>query len=249
MAAPTPGPLQGRAALVTGASRRLGRAIAECLATAGASVALHAHSDRPGAESLAHALRVQGHRALAFTADLRQEHEAARLVEEAWAAFDGLDLVVNNVGIFERTPLEDLDVAAFDRLVTLNARTVYLLSTLTGRRMKARGRGAIVNVACASGLRAWGGAIPYSASKAAVISLTQGFARALAPEVRVNAVAPGPVLEPDGLPPAERARIAATTLLGRWGTPADVAEAVLLLATQPWLTGVVLPVDGGRSAR
>lgn len=249
MAAPTPGPLQGHAALVTGASRRLGRAIAERLAAAGANVALHAHSDRSGAESLAGALRAQGHRALALTADLREEHEAARLVEEAWTAFDGLDLVVNNVGLFERTPLADLDVASFDRLVTLNARTVYLISTLAGRRMKARGRGAIVNLACVSGLRAWGGAIAYSASKAAVLSLTQGFARALAPEVRVNAVAPGPVLEPDAMPTSERERIAATTLLARWGTPQDVAEAVLLLATQPWLTGVVLPVDGGRSAR
>jgi pteridine reductase len=115
--------------------------------------------------------------------------------------------------------------------------------------MQARGQGAIVNVACVSGLRAWGGAIPYSASKAAVISLTQGFARALAPQVRVNAVAPGPVLAPDDMPSAQREAIAATTLLGRWGTPADVAEAVLLLATHPGMTGVVLPVDGGRSVR
>jgi pteridine reductase len=248
MSASGPGPLHGRAALVTGAARRVGRAIAERLAAAGANVALHAHGSRSEAESLARGLTERGGRHLALHADLRDERAAQQLVEDAWSAFGGLDLLVNNVGAFERSPLQTLDADAFDRMVTLNARTVYLLSTFLGRRMKARGRGAIVNVACVSGLKAWGGAIPYSASKAAVVSLTHGFARALAPEVRVNAVAPGPVLEPEGMPPAERERIAATTLLRRWGTPDDVAEAVLLLATEPFLTGVILPVDGGRSS-
>ena len=90
---------------------------------------------------------------------------------------------------------------------------------------------------------------PLSHSGAELVSLTRVFARAQAPQVRVSAVAPGPVLPPEGLASAEAERIAATTLLGRWGAPADVAEAVLFLATAPWLTGVVLPVDGGRSAR
>jgi pteridine reductase len=110
-------------------------------------------------------------------------------------------------------------------------------------------KGAIVNLACTSGLSAWKGYVAYSASKAAVISLTQGFAKALAPDVRVNAVAPGPVLPPDDLAPEQRDAVAATTLLGRWGAPGDVVEAVLFLVTAPWLTGVVLPVDGGRSVR
>jgi NAD(P)-dependent dehydrogenase (short-subunit alcohol dehydrogenase family) len=129
----------------------------------------------------------------------------------------------------------------------VNARAVYAVSLVAGRLMKSRGAGAIVNVACSSGIRPWKGFVPYSASKAAAISLTKGFARALAPEVRVNAVAPGPVLRPEGSSPADEERAARATLLGRWGEPADVASAVLFLATTPYLTGVVLAVDGGRS--
>jgi pteridine reductase len=132
--------------------------------------------------------------------------------------------------------------------MALNARPVLVLSRAAAPRLRERA-GAIVNVACTSGLSAWKGYLAYSASKAAVISLTQGFAKALAPEVRVNAVAPGPVLPPDDLEPARRETVAATTLLGRWGAPSDVAEAVVFLAAAPWLTGVVLPVDGGRSVR
>jgi len=241
-------PLDGRTALVTGASRRVGRAIAERLRAAGARLALHAHTDRSGLEDVARALGAPGAPAFAFTADLRDASAAEDLIARAWEALGGLDLLVNNVGVLEHTPLAALDAEAFDRAMAVNARPVYLLSLAAGRRMKARGQGAIVNVACTSGLKAWGGYVPYSASKAAVLSLTQGFAKALAPEVRVNAVAPGPVLAPERLDEAQRRAIAATTLLGRWGAPADVAEAVLLLATQPWLTGVVLPVDGGRTA-
>lgn len=247
MNGPTARPLEGKTALVTGASRRLGRAIAERLHAAGARLALHAHRDRAGLEATARLLSAPAAPVLTFTADLRDASAAENLVAQAWEGLGGLDLLVNNVGILEHTPLAALDAEAFDRAMAVNARPVYLLSLAAGRRMKARGQGAIVNVACTSGLKAWGGYVPYSASKAAVVSLTQGFAKALAPEVRVNAVAPGPVLAPERLDEAQRRAIAATTLLGRWGEPADVAEAVLLLASQPWLTGVVLPVDGGRT--
>jgi len=241
-------PLEGRTALVTGASRRLGRAIAERLHSAGARLALHAHTDAAGLKAAERALSGPAGPAVSFTADLRDARAAEELVEKAWKALDGLDLLVNNVGVFERTPWRTLDADAFDRAMAVNARPVFLLSLAAGRRMKERGHGAIVNVACASGLKPWGGYVPYSASKAAVVSLTQGFAKAFAPEVRVNAVAPGPVLAPEAMDEAQRAAAAATTLLKRWGGPSDVAEAVLLLATQPWLTGVILPVDGGRTA-
>ncbi len=235
-------------ALVTGGAARVGRAVVERLAEAGAAVVVHAHRSAREARALVARLGSRGHAAHALAADLTDVEACARLVAEAEAWQGRLDLLVNNAARFERAPVDALDPGAFDRLMALNARPVYALCLEAGRRMRARG-GAVVNVACTSGLTAWGGAIPYAASKAAVLSLTQGFARALAPRVRVNAVAPGPVLAPEGLPEPERARIAATTLLGRWGTPADVAEAVLLLSTSPWLTGVVLPVDGGRSAR
>lgn len=241
-------PLSGRAALVTGASRRVGRAIAEALAAAGATLALHAHRSVDDAHALALRLRAAGARVHVLVADLTDAGACARLVADAQAALGGLDLLVNNAARLEATPLASLDVEAFDRLMAVNARPVFTLSLEAGRRMQERG-GAIVNVACTSALTAWGGFIPYSVSKAAVVSLTQGFARALAPRVRVNAVAPGPVLPPPGLSAQEAQRIADTTLLKRWGDPTDVAAAVLFLATAPWLTGVVLPVDGGRTAR
>ncbi|MFM8980288.1 MAG: SDR family NAD(P)-dependent oxidoreductase [Planctomycetia bacterium] len=239
-------PLAGRWALVTGASRRLGRVLALRLAQEGARLVLHAHRGEAAARALAAELAARGTPAHVLAADLADPAALARLCEQAWQASGGLDLLVHNAGLFERTPPATPDAEAFDRLMATNARSAWLLGAHLAPRMRARGGGAIVNVACASARKAYASAIPYSASKAAVASITQGLARAFAPEVRVNAVAPGPVLPPEGLAADEHARIAATTLLGRWGTPEDVAEAACFLATQPWLTGLVLPVDGGR---
>ncbi len=239
--------LVGRVALVTGASRRIGRAIAERLAAEGADVVVHHGRDERGALETATAVRALGRRAETLGADLRDVAACERLVATAEERLGPLDLLVNNAATFHRTPLESAGAGAFDEAMAVNARAVYVLSLEAGRRMKARGRGAIVNLACVSGLRAWGRFIPYSASKAAVISLTQGFAAALAPEVRVNAVAPGPILPAEDSTVERDHGAAQTTLLKRWGSPADIASAVLLLATSPWLTGVVLPVDGGRS--
>lgn len=246
---PAARPLAGRAALVTGASRRVGLAIAARLAEAGAAVALHAHRDLDGARRAALGIVARGGRAVALGADLTDADACTRLVAEAEAALGALDVLVHGAARFERTPWERLTAEDFDRAMALNARPAVTLGVEAGRRMRARGQGVIVNIACTSGQRPWKNHLAYSASKAALLSLTQGLALALAPEVRVNAVAPGPVLPPDGLTAAEAARIAATTLLGRWGTPEDVAEAVLFLAVSPWLTGVILPVDGGRTAR
>lgn len=239
-------PLAGRWALVTGASRRLGRVLAQRLAAEGAHLLLHAHRGEAAARELAAQLVTHGSRAEVLLADLADPAAVARLCDSAWQASGGLDVLVHNAGLYERTPPTLPDAEAFDRLMAVNARSTWLLGAHLAPRMRARGQGAIVNVACASARKAYASAIPYSASKAAVASVTQGLARAFAPEVRINAVAPGPVLPPEGLEAAEHARIAATTLLGRWGAPEDVAEATCFLLTHPWLTGLVLPVDGGR---
>ena len=237
-------PLAGEKALVTGASRRLGRAIAERLARDGAAVALHYRGDLSGAEATAAAI---GAKSPLLQADLADAAACERLVRDADEALGGLTLLVNNAATFHRTPLADLQVVDFDHFMRANARSVYVLSLAAGRLFKARGRGCIVNLADVAGLVPWAGFIPYSASKAAVVSLTKGFAKALAPEVRVNAVAPGPVLPPAGEPPEQGEQAVAQTLLKRWGSPADVAAAVAFLATTPYVTGQVLPVDGGRS--
>lgn len=240
--------LAGRRALVTGAARRLGRATAERLASAGADVAVHYRSDETGARETVALLRRAGVRAESLRADLADPDACRRLVEEAEAFLGGLDLLVNNAATYARTPLATMDASDFDRHMAVNARPVYLLCLHAGRRMKARGEGAIVNLADVAGLEPWPNHIPYSASKAVVVSLTRGFAKALAPEVRVNAVAPGPILPADGHPPESGEAAVRATLLGRWGRPEDVADAVLFLAASPYVTGVVLPVDGGRHA-
>ena len=242
---PDPGRrLAGEKALVTGASRRLGRAIAERLAREGAAVALHFRSDRAGAEETAAAI---GAASPVLQADLADAGACERLVVEADAALGGLTLLVNNAATFRRTPLDEMDVSDFDHFMQSNARSVYVLSLVAGRLFKSRGQGCIVNLADVAGLSPWPGFIPYSASKAAVVSLTKGFAKALAPEVRVNAVAPGPVLPPAGESPEQGERAVASTLLKRWGSPDDIAAAVVFLASTPYMTGQVLPVDGGRS--
>ena len=240
-------PLAGRVALVTGASRRLGRAIALRLARAGADVVVHYRRDSAGAKETAALASEHGVRAHTLGADLTASEACAALALQADRLLGGLHVLVNNAATFQRTPLETLSVEDFDRHVSTNARSVFALSLAAGRLMKSRGSGAIVNVACVSGLRPWKGYLAYSASKAAVISLTRGFAKALAPEVRVNVVAPGPILPAEGSGAEQDRRAVEATLLKRWGTPGDVAEAVLFLATAPWMTGVVLPVDGGRT--
>jgi len=237
-----------RRALVTGASRRLGRAIALRLAEAGADVVLHFRSDEAGARDTAEEIReVHGRQAVVLQADLADPDAARNLVVEAEAALGPLDLLVNNAAIFVRTPLDTMTPEDFDGHMEANARSVYVLSLEAGRRMKARGHGCIVNLADVAGIRPWPAYVPYSASKGAVWNLTLGFARALAPEVRVNGIAPGPMLPPAGESPEQGEKAVANTLLGRWGEPRDIAEAVLFLATTGYVTGVVLPVDGGRS--
>jgi len=238
------GALAGEKALVTGASRRLGRAIAERLARDGAQVALHYRSDESGAVETAASI---GADSPLLQADLTDADACERLVSDADAALGGLTLLVNNAATFHRTPLAELEISDFDHFMRTNARSVYVLSLLAGRMFKSRGRGCIVNLADVAGLVPWAGFIPYSASKAAVVSLTKGFAKALAPEVRVNAVAPGPVLPPANESPEQGERAVAATLLKRWGSPDDIAAAVAFLAKTPYMTGQVLPVDGGRS--
>jgi pteridine reductase len=245
--APDVPPLSGGRALVTGASRRLGRAIALALGRAGARVAVHYRHDAEGARETHRQLDTLGRAGPVLRADLKDEHACARLVDAATADLGGLDLLVNNASTFERTPLETLAVADFDHHVAANARSVFALSLHAGRRMKAAGQGAIVNVACVSAERPWAAYLPYSASKAAVVNLTRGFARALAPHVRVNAVSPGPILPPAGADAAQGSAAVEATLLRRWGRPEEIGAAVVFLASAAYVTGVVLAVDGGRS--
>jgi pteridine reductase len=239
--------MSGRVALVTGGAKRVGRAIVLALADAGADVVVHARESEREARATAEAVRKRGRRAAAVIADLTDADACRALPTIAVREFGRLDVLVHSAGAFEATDPLSADADAWDRMFAVNARAAWLLTSAAAPLLK-RTRGCVVHVACASALTPWAGFLPYSASKAALVALTKGFAKALAPAVRVNAVAPGPVLPPPG-PAARRRAAAAATLLERWGRPEDVAQAVVYLATAPFVTGVVLPVDGGRSAR
>jgi len=223
-----------RIALVTGAGVRVGNAIARELARHGWTVAAHFRTHRP-----------RGF-AAAFAADLALADGPARLAAAFRARFARLDLLVSSAAAYEPLALEDTDAAAFDRLMDLNARAPLLLVKALLPALR-RARGAVVNVAdVGGGLVPWHGHAAYAASKAALVRLTECLALDLAPAVRVNAVAPGTVLWPERTPAALRRTLVGRIPLRRPGAPSDVAAAVRYLAEAPFVTGAVLPVDGGR---
>jgi pteridine reductase len=219
----------------------------EALAEAGADVAIHANASRRDADALARSLRRRGRRSTVLIANLADADACRALPRDAAKALGRLDVLVHNASLFERSDPRGADDVAWDRQMAVNARAAWLLTSSAARALE-RTRGCVVHVACASAARPWPGFLPYSASKAALVAVVLGFAKALAPRVRVNAVAPGPVMAPES-DVASLREAAAATLLRRWGEPADVARAVAYLATASFVTGVVLPVDGGRSAR
>lgn len=235
--------LEGRVAVVTGGGRGLGRALVRALAGEGADVALSYRESRRGALEEAEAARRLGRRVFAGPADARVPGEIAAFVDEAVAALGGLDFLVNNVGVFRRIPLEELSEEALDEAFDVNVKAAVMASRAAAPHMLRRGGGAIVNVASLGGLRPWRAHLAYCASKAALVMATQCLALALAPEIRVNAVAPG-VLEPPGAEDAVRRRVPG----GRFGTHAEAVEAVMFLLTgASYTTGEVVRVDGGRS--
>jgi pteridine reductase len=223
-----------KVALVTGAGVRVGAAIARALRARGWSVAGHYRTHRPrGLDA-------------ALEADLALPDGPSRLAAAFEERFARLDLLVNSAGAFDQLPLSETDAAAFDSQMDLNARAPLLLVRALAALLR-RSRGAVVNVAdVGGGLVPWRGFAAYAASKAALVRVTECLALELAPEVRVNAVAPGTVLWPEGYPAARRRSMVQRIPLQRTGTPEDVAEAVLYLASAPFVTGAVLPVDGGR---
>ncbi|HKK08241.1 MAG TPA: SDR family oxidoreductase [Gemmatimonadota bacterium] len=238
---------EGRRALVTGGGIRVGRAIALALGAAGYRVAVHYHRDREAAERTAREASAPGRDGVAVGADLLRPDGAAALVARAGEALGGLDLLVNSAAVFPRARPEDVTVEAWDRVFALNARAAFLCSREAASVMASGS--SIVNVADVAAFEGWPAYAPYAASKAALVSLTRSLALAWAPRIRVNAVAPGPVLLPEGTDEAGRRRAAASTALGRTGRAEDVAEAVLYLDGAEFVTGEVLRVDGGEHLR
>lgn len=241
--------LRGRVVLVTGAGRRLGRLIASALAGRGARVALHYHASGEGAASLREEIHAEGGEAECFDADLTDADAARALPARVVERFGGLDVLVNSAAVMQRLRFEDTTPAQWDEIVDLNLRAVFFCTQGAAPALRAA-KGKVVNLADVAGLEPWPGFAAHSVSKAGVVMLTRVLALSLAPDVTVNAVAPGAVLVPDHYDDAARAELARTTPLRRLGRPEDAVAAVLYLLEQgDYVTGTVLSVDGGRSIR
>lgn len=241
--------LEGAAALVTGAGKRIGQAIAIGLAQSGCDIAIHYHGSADGAEQTARAVRAAGRRAELLRADLADAAAARGLADKAARAFQRLDVLVNSAAIMVRQPIETVTPESWDLSLNVNLRATFFVSQGAVPHLR-RAKGKIVNIADLAGLEPWPAYIPHSVSKAGVVMLTKALARALAPDIAVNAIAPGAVLLPDDWDQQSRDHIRATSPLERLGSPGDVVAAVrFLLSGTDYVTGTVLVVDGGRLIR
>ena len=238
--------IEGKVALVTGAAKRVGRSIALALAERGAELVVHYRdSEREAYEVLAQAKRYGG-KPVAVRADLASSADLAEMVETAMRAFGRIEILVNSAAVFYRTPFASLMEADWDRFLTVNLKAPFLLCRQIGEIMRRQGRGKIVNLADIAGTKVWAEFIPYAVSKAGLLALTAGLAKALAPAVQVNAIAPGTVLLPEESTPEEREQALRRVPLKRLGSPEDVVRGVLYLIESDFVTGEVLNVDGGQ---
>jgi 3-oxoacyl-[acyl-carrier protein] reductase len=232
--------LPGKIAVLTGGGSGLGRSLVEALAAEGADVGLSFRGSRKGAEEAAATVRALGRRAFVGAADAREPGAMAAFVEAAAAALGGVDILVNNVGVFRKARVGRITEEILDEAFDVNVKAAVLASQAAAGHM--RGGGVIVNVASLGASRAWAEYLPYCASKAALVMATRCLARALAPGIRVNAVAPG-ILETPGADEAVRERVP----LRRFGRYAEVVKAVLFLVSDAeYTTGDVISLDGGR---
>jgi NAD(P)-dependent dehydrogenase (short-subunit alcohol dehydrogenase family) len=240
------GSLEGQVALVTGAARRLGRAVALGLAAEGARIVVHYRSSESDATELAAEIARKGGEALRLRADLTRPDEIDGLFGAAERHFGRLDILVNNAGLFSATPFGETTEAQWDALFDTNVKAQFFCAQRAAPLLRRGGHGRIVNLASLGGLLAWPKYTAYSASKAGVIMLTRCLARALGPEITVNAIAPGTISFPDDAPELAESYISRAPL-ARTGTPQDIVDAVLYLVRSGFVTGQVLVVDGGRS--
>jgi len=236
--------LNGKSALVTGGALRIGRAIALALARAGADVTITYRRSAADAEQTVVQIQELGRSAQAIECDVRAEASVRAAVSATAAFHGGIDILVNNAGVFETAPLEQITVAEWDAVFETNTRGPFLFAREALPHLRSA-RGRIINLGSLGGLRAWSTHGHYCASKAALHMLTQVMARAFAPEIAVNCVAPGWIDQGDK-PQQSSAHYAAKTPLQRNGTAEDVAESVLYFAANAaFVTGQILAIDGG----
>ncbi|MGB6485186.1 MAG: 3-oxoacyl-ACP reductase family protein [Candidatus Acidiferrales bacterium] len=239
-----PHALEGRVALVTGGAKRIGRSIVEKLAAEGADIVINYASSQVEAESLASDVRKLGRRALAIPANVSKKQDVQRMFQTIEREFSRLDILVNNAGMFFAADFLDVTEEQWDAILSTNLKSQFLCAQAAAPLLKKSGHGRIINVSSLGGMLPWPKFTHYCVSKAGVIMLTRCLARALAPEILVNSVAPGTIQFPGEEPDEEYIRRAP---LHRTGKGPEIAEAVLFFATSDFVTGQILAVDGGRS--
>jgi NAD(P)-dependent dehydrogenase (short-subunit alcohol dehydrogenase family) len=241
-------PLHGQVALVTGGGKRIGRAIALTLGRAGADVIVNYNQSREGAQETVREIAAMGVRAVALRADVTRPRQVAAMFRAVEKRGGRLDLLVNNAGIFFARKWDELVEEDFDRVLGANLKGPFFCAQAAARIMMRQGRGNIINISSLGGLQAWPSYLHYCASKAGLISLTRTLAKALAPMIRVNSVAPGSILFPDEERTAAVRKIIRAIPLRKGGDAQDIAQMVLYLATHSeFITGQVFVVDGGKS--
>lgn len=232
-------------ALVTGGAVRVGRALALGFAEAGYDLMVTYRSSEGPSEEVAALVRDLGRRCERVAADLTRADAAEAVIRACEERYGRLDVLINSAASFEADTLAEVDAEAWDRVMALNARAPHLLVRAAADLLR-EDRGCVINIVDLSAMQAWTGYPAHSVSKAALLHLTRIQARAMAPEIRVNAIAPGAVLPPEGSDEAELERLRGMTPLGRIGSAQDVVQAALYLATAGFVTGEVVRVDGGR---
>ena len=238
--------LRGQSALVTGAARRVGKAIALALADQGMRVGIHYHSSQSEASARLAELRRRGPDGVPLAANLADRVEARDLIDRAEAALGGLDLLVLSAASIERVALDQVDDAAWDRMLELDLGSQFAMAQRALPALR-KSHGSIVFITCSSATTPFRNHLPYVVAKGGLRALMRVLALEVAPEVRVNAVAPGTVLPPEDFERSTLERLADAVPLKRSGSPEDVAEAVVYLARASFVTGHEIVVDAGRS--
>jgi NAD(P)-dependent dehydrogenase (short-subunit alcohol dehydrogenase family) len=238
--------LADKPVLVTGAGIRVGRAIAMAAASAGAPVGVHYNRSSGPADAVVSAIEAMGGRAVAVQGDLAVHADASRAVDRTAEALGGLYAVVNSASVFYRTPLDDITDEHWRDNLDVNLMAPWWVSQAAIGHFRRLGTGRIVNIVDWAGEKPYTGYLPYVVSKAGLICMTKALAKELAPDITVNAIAPGPMLPPEDMTEDDKARVAGRIPLKRWGKPEDVAAAAMFfLAATDFATGSILHVDGG----